>query len=96
VVGEAADIPVGGGLIVAKEKFVVTQPERGSCRAFSASCTYQGCPVNAISDGPIRCPFHNSAFDITDGSVLDGPATARLRNRLMDIRGDSVVITADA
>ncbi|MEO8330449.1 MAG: Rieske (2Fe-2S) protein, partial [Candidatus Nanopelagicales bacterium] len=45
-----ADIPVQGGIVV-DEKFVVTQPEQGTFKAFSAICTHQGCVVNDISDG---------------------------------------------
>jgi len=95
VIAKTADIPVGGGLIVEKETIVVTQPEQGSFRAFSAVCTHQGCPVTSISAGVIRCPCHNSDFDITDGSVLGGPATTGLTNRQIDIRGDSIEITTD-
>jgi Rieske Fe-S protein len=74
----AADVPVGGGTILGEEKVVVTQPAEGQFKAFSAVCTHQGCPVQSISDGTIRCPCHGSEFSAEDGSVVAGPATAPL------------------
>ncbi|MEU0071442.1 Rieske 2Fe-2S domain-containing protein [Streptomyces sp. NPDC006332] len=95
-IAETADVPVGGGLVVAQEKVVVTQPLRGVFHAFTALCTHQGCTVSTISEGAIRCPCHGSAFDITDGSVRNGPATKALSVRRVQVRGGSVEITADA
>lgn len=74
----AADVPVGGGTILGEAKVVVTQPAEGQFKAFSAVCTHQGCPVQSISDGTIRCPCHGSEFSAEDGSVVAGPATAPL------------------
>lgn len=72
----AADVPVGGGVIVGA--VVVTQPVEGEIKAFSSTCTHQGCKVNSVTDGRIRCPCHGSAFDVADGAVVTGPATAGL------------------
>ncbi|MFF0157427.1 Rieske 2Fe-2S domain-containing protein [Streptomyces sp. NPDC005263] len=96
VIAKTADVPVGGGLVVDQEKVVVTQPRRGVFHAFTALCTHQGCTVSTISDGAIGCPCHGSAFDITDGSVRNGPATRPLSARRVQVRGGSVEITADA
>lgn len=95
MIARTTDIPVGGGLIIAKEKIVVTQPEQGSFHAFRAVCTHSGCPVSAISKGAILCPCHGSTFDMADGSVLGGPATTGLYARQIEIHGDSVMIAAD-
>ena len=44
-------------------------------RAFSAICTHQGCTVEYDeSAGRLQCPCHGSAFDPSDGSVVQGPA----------------------
>ena len=77
-IGSVSDVPVGGGNIYADAKVVVTQPKEGEFKAFSAVCTHQGCIVSSVSDGEIHCACHGSAYAITDGSVVGGPAPAPL------------------
>jgi Rieske Fe-S protein len=70
VLASAGEVDVGGGLIVADQNVVITQPTEGDFRAFSATCTHQGCTVSSVSDGTINCNCHNSRFSIEDGSVV--------------------------
>ncbi|WP_217141538.1 Rieske (2Fe-2S) protein [Streptomyces sp. AC627_RSS907] len=84
------DIPVGGGRVFADEKVVVTQPEQGDFKAFSAVCPHQGCIVSDVRDGVIDCACHNSRFSVTDGSVEQGPATEPLPAKRITVRGNSV------
>lgn len=69
-VASAADVAVGGGLILADQDLVITQPTAGEFRGFSATCTHLGCKVESISNGVIICPCHNSEYSIVDGSVV--------------------------
>lgn len=85
-----ADIPEGGGKVFADQKVVVTQPSAGEFKAFSATCTHQGCAVKSVSDGVINCPCHNSNFSITDGSVQSGPARKPLPAVQITVSGDSI------
>ncbi|WP_217169749.1 Rieske (2Fe-2S) protein [Streptomyces sp. AC512_CC834] len=85
-----ADIPEGGGKVFADQKVVVTQPAAGEFKAFSATCTHQGCAVKSVSDGVINCPCHNSNFSITDGSVQGGPAPKPLPAVQITVSGDSI------
>ncbi|MFE0803455.1 Rieske (2Fe-2S) protein [Streptomyces sp. NPDC058812] len=85
-----ADIPEGGGKVFADQKVVVTQPAAGEFKAFSATCTHQGCAVKSVSDGVINCPCHNSNFSITDGSVQSGPAPKPLPAVQITVSGDSI------
>ncbi|RSN45682.1 Rieske (2Fe-2S) protein [Streptomyces sp. WAC 04229] len=85
-----ADIPEGGGMVFADQKVVVTQPSAGEFKAFSATCTHQGCAVKSVSDGVINCPCHNSNFSITDGSVQSGPALKPLPAVQITVSGDSI------
>lgn len=85
-----ADIPEGGGKVFADQKVVVTQPAAGEFKAFSATCTHQGCAVKSVSDGVINCPCHNSNFSISDGSVQSGPAPKPLPAVQITVNGDSI------
>ena len=71
-------VPVGGGVVVKRDKVVVTKDSSGNVHAFSAVCTHQGCTVNEVRGGTIRCPCHGSRFDIATGAVVRGPATQPL------------------
>ncbi|PNV35301.1 iron-sulfur protein [Streptomyces sp. DH-12] len=86
----AADVPVGGGRILGAEKIVVTQPEQGVFKAFSAVCTHQNCLVSDVSDGTVNCVCHNSRFSITDGSVEQGPATEPLPEERITVDGNTI------
>ncbi|GIJ78843.1 Ferredoxin subunit of nitrite reductase or a ring-hydroxylating dioxygenase [Micromonospora phaseoli] len=85
-----ADIPVGGGAIFADAGVVLTQPTEGTIKAYSATCTHQGCTVTSVADGTIVCACHNSVFDIADGSVRSGPAGAPLPAANVTVDGDAI------
>ncbi|CAL9627237.1 MULTISPECIES: Rieske (2Fe-2S) protein [unclassified Streptomyces] len=84
------DIPIAGGKVLADEKIVVTQPEKGEFKAFSAVCTHQGCIVSDVRDGTIDCACHGSRFAVADGSVVRGPATEPLPGKRITVEGNSV------
>ncbi len=86
------DVPVGGGIVLADRQVVVTQPESGVFRAFSAICTHQGCTVNLVRNGAIECPCHNSRFSITDGSVVRNPAPQPLPTRTVTRIADTLTV----
>ena len=79
----ASDVPVGEGKILSAEKVVVTQPSKGSFKAFSAVCTHQGCIVQTVTDGRINCPCHGSAFSVKDES---SPAASSSKRRFKSRR----------
>ncbi|KES03217.1 hypothetical protein BU52_31640 [Streptomyces toyocaensis] len=85
-----ADVPVGGGTVLRDDGIVVTQPEKGVFRAFSAICTHQNCVVADVADGSINCTCHGSRFAITDGSVEQGPATRPLPEERITVEGNSI------
>jgi len=87
-----SDIPVGGGKIFADEGIVVTQPQAGLFRAFSATCTHQGCQVDSVSRGTINCPCHGSRFRIADGSVARGPAARALPGKTISVDGGRITL----
>ena len=52
-----ATVPVGGGVILTKDEVVVTQPEAGTFKAFSAVCTHQGCLVGLVDQRSHHLPL---------------------------------------
>jgi Rieske Fe-S protein len=91
VLASTADIPVGGGKILPDKKIVITQPQAGSFDAFTAVCTHQGCIVGSVSGGTINCPCHGSKFSISNGSVVNGPATSPLAPVSIKVQGTSII-----
>jgi Rieske Fe-S protein len=87
-----SSIPVGGGTVFADKDVVVTQPTAGDFKAFSATCTHQGCKVKSVADGVIVCPCHGSKFAIADGAVTAGPAKSPLPEKSVSVEGDSIVL----
>ncbi|MEU8185164.1 Rieske (2Fe-2S) protein [Micromonospora sp. NPDC049044] len=85
-----ADIPVGGGKVLATQGVVITQPVAGQFKGFSPICTHQNCPVTNVDGGTINCTCHNSKFSIEDGSVKAGPATKPLPPRNIKVTGDQI------
>ena len=85
-----SQVPDGGGKIIDGKNIVITQPESGSFRAFSAICTHEGCIVNSVSNGTINCPCHGSKFSIKDGSVVNGPAPSPLPAIAIKVEGTSI------
>jgi nitrite reductase/ring-hydroxylating ferredoxin subunit len=92
MLGKASDIPVGGGKIFTASSVVVTQPNRGTFKGFSAICTHQGCPVASVDGGVINCTCHGSRFSIEDGSVRTGPATRSLPPKDVKVSGDNITL----
>ena len=93
VLAAVADVPVGGGVVLVERDVVVTQPVSGTFKAFSATCTHQGCAVSEVANGTINCPCHGSRFAVADGSVTAGPATTPLPEKTVAVRGDAVVLS---
>jgi Rieske Fe-S protein len=85
-----SQVPDGGGKIIDGKNIVITQPQSGSFKAFTAICTHQGCIVSSVSNGTINCPCHGSKFSIKDGSVVNGPAPSPLASIAIKVEGTSI------
>ncbi|MFF4761000.1 Rieske (2Fe-2S) protein [Streptomyces sp. NPDC001292] len=90
VLAKTSDIPEGGGKVFGSQGVVVTQPAKGEFKAFSSTCTHQGCAVNRIADGVIVCPCHQSEFSTADGSVKKGPALKPLPARTISVADGAI------
>ena len=89
----ASAVPVGGGVILENADYVVTQPSKGSYKAFSKICTHQGCPVASVAEGVIHCDCHGSEYSIKDGSVTNPPATKGLAEAKTTVFENKIYIT---
>lgn len=69
---------------------VLTLDGSGDVHGLSATCTHQGCTVQAPHDGKVSCPCHGSEFDAVTGKVLRGPATRPLPPVPVHVQGDQV------
>lgn len=90
---DAADVPVGGGFVDKTNSIVVTQPTKGTYKAFSSVCPHQGCQVGSVSAEAIVCPCHGSRFDPATGDVTAGPAQKGLAAKRVDVQGAKLHIT---
>jgi Rieske Fe-S protein len=91
-VAAVGDVPVGGGVVLADKDVVITQPAAGTFKAFSATCTHQGCTVNEVKGGTINCPCHGSKFAMADGSPTAGPAKRALAEKTVTVQGSSIIL----
>jgi Rieske Fe-S protein len=91
VLAKTSDVPVGGGTILTDKKIVITQPQSGTFHAFTAVCTHAGCTVGSVSSGTINCPCHGSRFNISNGSVVNGPAASPLAAVNIKVQGTSIL-----
>ncbi len=66
--------------------------------AASATCTHVGGPLDeGDRDGTcVTCPWHGSAFDLSDGRVIHGPATSPLHAYRTRIENGTVQVSAAA
>src|ERR1700722_9889858 len=92
LLGQASDIPVGGGKVFTDAKVVVTQPTKGVFKGFSAVCTHVGCLCNQVVGGTIDCPCHGSKFAIATGAVVAGPAPSPLPEAPITVSGGKILL----
>jgi Rieske Fe-S protein len=92
ILGVAADVPVGGGVVFPDQKMVVTQPSAGVFNGFSAVCTHQGCLVDEVAAGTINCPCHGTKYKL-DGGVSVGPATTPLPAMPVTVNAKGELVT---
>jgi Rieske Fe-S protein len=89
--GATSDVPVGGAKLYKDAKLVVSQPTKGTYKAFSAVCTHQGCVCDAVSGTTLSCPCHGSAFNAETGAVEKGPATAALAAATVTVKDGKLI-----
>lgn len=100
VIAKVSDIPVGGAVAFTTpdtgEGGYIVHEKDGSVKAFSRTCTHEGCDVTFIQSSQIfACPCHGAAFDAKTGAVLRRPARQPLPTFKVQVDGSgNVVYTA--
>jgi cytochrome b6-f complex iron-sulfur subunit len=61
--------------------------------AYTRRCTHQGCTIGAFSNGISTCPCHGSKYN-TSGGVVNGPATASLKQYTTQLENNVLTISA--
>lgn len=87
-----SSVPVGGALIQADGRYVVTQPTAGTFKAFTKTCPHAGCAVSKIHRDSVECTCHGTYFSLEDGSVISGPSAEGLAEVPVSLEGDSLLI----
>ena len=79
----AGTVPVGEAIkfsLPTGEPAVLLHNDAGYT-AYLMICTHQGCIVQPMASGALRCPCHGSVFDLSAGAQpLNGPARRPLAN----------------
>ena len=94
---KASEVPVGGAKLCElspKLAVLVTQPKKGTFRAFSVYCTHQGAVIGTISGSTLVCLVHGAKFDTTTGAVKKGPARKALTRYTATVSSGKVIVTA--
>ncbi|MHA3703836.1 Rieske 2Fe-2S domain-containing protein [Jatrophihabitans sp. YIM 134969] len=77
-VGALSDLEIGQPTPVEVDGvYLVAVRTEDGVEALADRCTHRGAPLHegTVRDGCIECPWHGSRFDLSDGSVVRGPAT---------------------
>lgn len=73
---------------------IVTQPKKGTFKAFSPFCTHQRVQLKGISGSNLVCGQHGATFSTTTGAATGGPTRRALTSYKVTVSGTSVKVTA--
>jgi Rieske Fe-S protein len=98
VVGNAADLPVGGVKLFTypteHDPVILVRKADGALAAFSQKCTHLSCAVYYSAErNRLECPCHEGYFSIDTGRVLQGPPPRPLPRVRVEERNGMLVAT---
>ena len=68
----------------------------GSYFAVGNTCPHAELPMiedrGEMEDGVVECEYHGSQFNITDGSVVNGPAVLAVQRFEVKVEGDDILV----
>ena len=96
---ETKDIPAGGmkQFDLRDREFLVINLN-GQFHCLDGRCTHAGAPLaeGSLKGHILTCPWHYSQFNVTDGSVVHGPAKKPLRVYKHKIKDGQLLIEPEA
>jgi nitrite reductase/ring-hydroxylating ferredoxin subunit/uncharacterized membrane protein len=84
--------------VVTKDGVAICMLRRGNdIHAITDTCSHLGGPLSEgkLEGNVIQCPWHGSRFDVTDGHVVDGPATFPARRFEVRVVNGEVEVRAE-
>lgn len=92
---KTTDVRVGGmrSVTVAGRPLLITQPRRGTFRAFDATCTHEGCLVTQLVGTRLVCGCHGAKFDSNTGAAAGGPVVRGLTTIRVSVAKNQVRVT---
>lgn len=91
------DIKVGGATSFrvkgVNTLVLVTQPKKGTFRAFDQRCTHEGAAVTGFEGKNLVCQMHGALFNPDSGKVTRGPARRALTKFTATVEKNFVYVT---
>jgi nitrite reductase/ring-hydroxylating ferredoxin subunit len=90
---KTTDIAVRSGktFSVGGKKILITQPKKGTFKAFVAVCTHAGSALNGATNNEIVCQSHGARFDASTG-MAKAVAPRALQKVTVSVSGSSVKV----
>ncbi len=82
-------IAAAGGIMV-----MITQPKKGTYRAFNPACTHEGFQLERIEGTSLVCPRHGARFNSDNGKPTAGPTRTALKKYTVTVQGTTIYINA--
>lgn len=86
------EVPVGSAAIF--DGFIIAQPTAGNYIAYSQTCPHQRNPITEVEGDTVICTYHNSVFNIADGSVVSGVARDPLVPAKLEQAGETLSVSS--
>ena len=94
-VASLSDLPPGEmtGVELGDEYVLIANIEGKVC-AISNTCAHAEATLSDgyLDDNLVECPLHGAVFDVTDGTVQEGPATENVECYAVAVEGDDIYV----
>ena len=76
------------------DEYVMIANIEGKVCAISNICSHAEATLSDgyLDDNLVECPLHGAVFDVTDGTVQEGPATENVECYAVAVEGDDIYV----